>query len=101
MTDEVQQLLEKLSIVRNMARELMISAVESEGDKWRVPFYQKLIDGVDRRAEVLGKGGLVFPNAGNSASIGLYKGVSEWCEDDQLMAAVADVESYYLELQAG
>lgn len=99
MNDEIKNLLKKLSVVRSVAQELMAAAEETEADKWRLPFYRRLIDGVDRRAELFGAQGIGIPHSVGGASIGLYQGISEWCEDDGLIAAVTDVEDFYLKLQ--
>jgi hypothetical protein len=62
--------------------------------------YSSTVDAIDRRVAAIGSGSLRSPGTAPGAALGLYRGISEWCDDDVLLTRVADAEDFYLSTDA-
>ena len=95
------ELVRKLNEAKVIAESLLLSACRNEPTSGMVDMYKKTIEAIDRRIAAV-EDLLSFvsgPKNGSPSQLGLYRGVSEWCEDDSLLDKVAEIEDYFTATQ--
>lgn len=100
-SEHKNELVRKLNEARVIADTLLQSTRQNEPTSGLVDMYTKTVEAIDRRILAIQDSSSLelVPKGGVPSQLGLYRGVSEWCEDDKLLDKVAEIEDYFVAAQ--
>lgn len=95
------ELVRKLNEARVIAESLLQLTRQNEPTSGLVDMYARTVEAIDRRVLAIQDSPSLesAPVGSLPSQLGLYRGVSEWCEDDKLLDKIAEIEDYFVAIQ--
>ena len=99
--EQKNELVTKLFEAKAIAEALLLSIRQVEPTSGLVDMYMKTAEAIDRRVLAIQNPDSLVSAPMNSppSLLGLYRGVSEWCEEDELLDKIVEIEDFFVAIQ--